>query len=175
MDVYIGTVMLFGFNFPPTGWAACNGALLPISQYQALFALIGTTYGGNGSTNFALPDLRGRTAIGMGQGSGQPSYVIGQTGGATQVSLTVANLAPHTHAGGLNIVTAGRSIAPRTPIAGDYLYTEQTAAPAGPPATVGLVGVATQPTGNGTPVQIMPPFLAMNYCICLQGIYPSRN
>lgn len=175
MEVYVGTVMLFGFNNPPAGWAVCNGALVPISQNQALFALLGTTYGGNGTTNFALPDLRGRTAIGMGQGSGQPPYVIGQIGGATQVSLTVANLAPHTHSGGLNIVTAGKGIAPRTPTAGDYLYTEQTVAPAGPPATVGLVGVTTQSTGSGTPVQIMPPYLAMNYCISLQGIFPSRN
>jgi microcystin-dependent protein len=98
MSNYIGEVILVGFNFAPDGWAFCNGQLLPIAQYDALFTLIGTTYGGNGTTTFALPDLRGRVPIHMGQGSGLASYVAGQNGGAETVNLTATQMPAHNHA-----------------------------------------------------------------------------
>src|SRR5690242_748945 len=97
MEVYIGTILLFAGNFAPLNFAFCDGRLLPISQFQALFAILGTTYGGNGTTNFALPDLRGRVPLGMGQAPGRTPYVIGQTGGNETTQLTIPNMPAHNH------------------------------------------------------------------------------
>jgi microcystin-dependent protein len=96
-DPFVGTIGIFGFNFAPRGWAQCNGQLLSIAQYSALFSLIGTYYGGDGRTTFALPDLRGRVPVNYGQGPGLSSYQIGQRGGAEQVSITIPNLPAHSH------------------------------------------------------------------------------
>ena len=97
MDPYIGQILLVPFNFAPNGWAFCNGQLLPISQYTALFALLGTTYGGNGVSNFALPDLRGRVPVGFTQGPGLSNYVLGELGGAESVTLQVTQIPAHNH------------------------------------------------------------------------------
>ena len=114
-EPYLGQVIAVGFNFAPVGWALCQGQVLPISEYSALYQLLGTTYGGNGQTNFALPDLRGRAALGMGQGSGLQPYIQGQLGGVESVTLTAGQFASHTHA----LQAAGTATTP-TPALGSF-------------------------------------------------------
>jgi microcystin-dependent protein len=195
-DPFIGMIIQVGFNFAPRGWHACDGATLPISQNTALFSLLGTTYGGNGTTTFQLPDLRSRVAIGVGQGIGLSPYVEGQQGGAEQVPLTVANLPAHTHSA---TFTSNSSFSATTtkatlqlPAAGSVLGHSVDGAPNPtalpeiycPPGTApnvalaglnvaGSVGVGL--TGNGLPVQALPPYLAILNVIAMQGIFPSRN
>ncbi|MCW3123468.1 MAG: hypothetical protein JWQ38_2960 [Flavipsychrobacter sp.] len=176
MEAYIGSIWSFGFNFAPVGWALCNGALLPIAEYQALFALIGTTYGGDGMTTFAVPDLRSRVPVGQGQGPGLSNYVIGQMAGTEQVTLTSANLAPHNHGSTVKFpVGSGDSPDPTnryfgssdTTVGDTYLST----AGATMRNDTGNTGLA----GNSMPISIIDPYQAINYCICAEGIFPSRN
>lgn len=179
-NVYLGQIVPFGFNFAPRGFAFCNGALLSISQNSALFSLLGTQYGGNGTTTFALPNLNGRAAIGQGQSSGTSNYVIGQSGGSETTTLTVANLPAHTHT--LSAVQAKATT--QAPAAGSLLARSSDGSavgslpeiyvPAGTAGTqVALGGVGV--TGSGTPASTLDPYLAINYCIATSGIYPSRN
>ena len=178
MDNYIGEIRIFGGNFAPKGWALCDGSLLSISQNAALFSLLGTTYGGNGVNTFGLPDLRGRVPLGMGTGTGLPAYVEGQTGGANTVTLTQANLPAHNHLIACSANTADQTspvgsipavanTAGRTPVTTPS-YT-QTA------STGNMASNAVSTTGGNQPVNVQPPFIAMNYIIALQGVYPSRN
>lgn len=163
MEGYIGTILLVAYNFTPRFWAPCNGQLLSISQNTALFALIGTTYGGDGQTTFALPDLRGRVAAHVGQGPGLSNLRIGEHGGAESVTLTQANLPPHAH--GLPASSA-----------------EQTTdrAQSGAPARGGAYGSPdtisgqTGSVGAAVPVALRDPYLALQYIICVEGIFPSR-
>ncbi|MDX6228920.1 MAG: hypothetical protein QOI76_2310 [Frankiales bacterium] len=163
---YIGEIRIFGFNFAPRGWASCQGQLMSISQNTALFSLLGTMYGGNGIQTFGLPDLRSRIPLGQGQGPGLSAYVIGEMIGSETAILGVANLPPHNHA---QPVTNGPASASRphstVPAAG------------GSYAAAGDGGsfVPTSATGSSQPFQIIPPVLAMNYCVALSGIFPSRN
>ena len=163
---FLGSILLFGGNFAPQGWAMCDGRLLPISQNTALFSILGTTYGGNGTTDFALPDLRGRVPLGFGQGPGLSSYSEGQTGGAESVGLITNQLPGHQH---LQPASNGD---------------EGTNRPNGAvPARGGVYaasgdGSALAPTssvGGGQAHENRQPFVAMNYIIALQGIFPSRN
>ncbi|MBC7775608.1 MAG: phage tail protein [Phycisphaerae bacterium] len=174
MEGTIATIMLFAGNFAPKYWAYCSGQILPIAQNQALFSLLGTTYGGNGVTTFALPDLQGRVAVGSGQGSGRSNFVLGQKAGTQSVTLTVSNLAAHTHPTTASLVAT--STAPNTDegpnniLAGTNMY--------GTGANGTLGGVTEQPTGmtgSNAPVNIQQPYLGMNYVICINGIFPSRN
>jgi microcystin-dependent protein len=167
---YIGQLRIFAGNFPPAGWHDCDGALLDISQYSDLFSLIGTTYGGDGVTTFALPDLRGRAVIGAGQGTGLSTYVVGQTGGMENVTLTTNQLPQHSHT--LNVSTSLGS----TSIPTD-------AYPAAAPDGVGAYAVGgnvqmkantIENTGGGQPHNNMKPYLAVRYIIALEGIYPSH-
>jgi microcystin-dependent protein len=169
---WIGEVLLVPYNFAPAGWAFCSGQLLPISQNTALFALLGTTFGGDGIHTFALPDLRGRSPIGSGQGPGLQNYFLGQTGGEEQVTLTVSQIPAHHHAafGSSNTATSaspgGLTWAAQTRL-NIYSSTDGTAmAPSG--TTGGLSGV-TQPHDNRS------PYLTLNYIIALQGIFPARQ
>jgi microcystin-dependent protein len=159
MEPFIGQIMLFAGNFAPRGWALCNGQLLAIAQYSALFSILGTTYGGNGQTTFALPDLRGRAPIHFGQGPGLSNYDLGQHGGAESVTLTPANLPPHTH---------GLQFAPDA--SGDPANGIAAAA-----TSEKLHAGATQVAGAGQPFDNRAPYTVMNYCIALEGIYPSRS
>lgn len=190
---YIGSIQIFGFNFAPVGYAVCAGQLLGISQNTALFSLLGTTYGGNGQTTFALPDLRGRVPINMGQGPGQPNYVIGEVAGTTSVTITPSQLPVHTHGfsstgSGLNAVKIKATA--QTPLAGSLLARANDGSttasqplvyvPAGTAGeTVALGGLTVAGTiaqaGGSQPVPIMQPYLALNFCIALTGIFPSRN
>jgi microcystin-dependent protein len=174
MEAFIGTIMAFGGNFAPRGWAFCDGRLLPISQYTAVFALLGTIYGGNGQTNFALPDLRGRVAVGMGNGPGLSPVVEGQMGGTETVTLVGTQIPVHSHTVGAS--TAGGSVAPTNAflavpvdsqggVGAGYTGSANTTLN---PATIGGGG-GNQPHEN------RQPYLGVNYIICLEGIFPSRN
>jgi len=171
-DPFIGQMCVFGFNFAPRGWAMCNGQILSIAQNTALFSLLGTTYGGNGQTTFALPDLRSRVNIHFGQGHGLSAYALGQVGGTETTTLTVNNLAAHIHAFAPPCVdddaTGGIPTGKSPATSANNIY----AAPAG---TATMAPGNTGPTGGSQPFSILPPYLAVNWCIALQGIFPSRN
>jgi len=180
-EPFLGEVTVFAFNFAPRSWAQCNGQLLPISQNQALFALLGTTYGGNGQTSFALPDLRGRMQLHFGTGPGQPPYNLGQAAGSPATTLLAANLPSHTHtvvASTTQPVSSGGGSADspigRIPANGGELNYAPAASATGALATV-PVGGATQTAGANAAVPVMPPYLTLNACICLAGLFPSRN
>ncbi|HUB13358.1 MAG TPA: tail fiber protein [Acetobacteraceae bacterium] len=179
-DKFLGQITMFACNFAPLGWAQCAGQILPISQYTALFSLLGTQFGGNGTSNFQLPDLRGRMAVGAGQGSGLSNYIIGETGGAETVALATTNLPAHSHS--LPAYTA-QGITPNPnnalPAAGDStgrhgqgtsfnLYNSGT-------TSVTLAAGQLAAGGSAQPHPNIQPVLAMNWCIALQGVYPPRS
>lgn len=158
---------MFAGNFAPRGWAFCNGQLMAISQNAALFSLLGTTYGGDGITTFALPDLRGRAAIGVGQGPGRQQRDLGEAGGAEQVTLTTANLPAHNH----TVAVRAADGSTKLPTQGYNATGGGYGTPATGTAPADTIGV----TGGNQPIGNMPPFLAISYIICLEGIYPSRS
>jgi microcystin-dependent protein len=174
MEPFVGQICLFGFDFPPRGWAICAGQLLPISRYQALFSLIGTRYGGDGRTTFALPDLRGRVAVGSGQGPGLTNYTQGQQSGSERVTLLVSEMPTHTHLmtastdGQSSGTPAGNSLGSAGRGGGTNVYAAGAANP------VPMASAVTSAGGN-MPHNNLQPLLALNYCIALEGIYPSRE
>lgn len=179
---FIGEVRPFGFNFPPRGWAFCQGQILSIAQNTALFSLLGTTYGGDGRTTFGLPSFQGRAPLGMGQGPGLPNYAWGETGGASSVTLQTTNLPPHTHGIAATAALpahggAGSSDNPLTNVPSGSTSAENysPASSANVSLGGGSASLTAQPTGGGQPFGKMPPYLAINLCIALQGIFPARN
>lgn len=169
-DPFIGEVRMFAGNFAPVGWAFCDGSLQAISQNDALFALIGTTYGGDGQTTFALPDLRGRIPLHQGQGSGLSPQVIGQLAGSETVTLTAGQMPAHSHA------LRGSSTAAAVTAPGGAVLAATSAASYGPgPATQAMAASAIPAQGGSQPHENMAPSLALNYIIALFGIFPSRN
>lgn len=170
-DPFIGEVKLFGGNFAPRGWALCDGQLLAIAQNTALFSILGTTYGGDGRTTFGLPDLRGRSPIGAGQGPGLSPRTIGESGGATTSTLSAAQMPAHTHAlraadGAATLGAPGPGVA-LAATSGAKVYRSATnLSPTAAPLT---------PTGGGQPHNNRQPYLALNFIIALQGFFPSRN
>lgn len=169
-DPFVAEVRIFPFDFPPTGWALCNGQLLPISQNTALFSLLGTTYGGDGKSTFALPDLQGHAPMQPGQGAGLSLRDLGQVGGSETVTLLSSELPFHTHAvdvsiddADLAIPTPNRSLAKSS----SNLY--------GSGAPVGMAPEALAPAGGSQPHNNMMPYLTLNFCIALQGIFPPRS
>lgn len=187
MEPTLGEIRMFGGNFAPRSWALCQGQLLPINSNQALFSILGTTYGGDGRTTFGLPDLRGRTAIHAGNGPGLSDRRLGSKGGTETNTLNVTHLASHSHSGSFGVnKSAGTTDSPANafpaPISGRALST--------PPANMQMTGygatksgtgtmasnsVVVGNTGGGQPVNNMQPWLAVNYIIALQGIFPSRS
>lgn len=183
MDAFVGEIRVFPFNFAPRGWAQCNGQLLPINQNQALFSLLGTSYGGNGQSNFGLPNLMGKVMLGTGVGNGM-QLTIGNTGGTENVTLLTTNMPQHNHnvqvlnaLGTANVGTGTNYLAqisltttttPPTNYAGNG-YNAQLAAP----ATLAANTIATN--GGNAPHENRQPYSVLNVCICLQGYYPSRN
>ena len=165
-EPFLSEIKIVSFNFPPKGWALCNGQLLPINQNQALFALLGTTYGGNGQTNFALPNLRGRVPLHFGS-----AHNLGEAAGSTSVTVNIQQLPTHTHAM-MGSVTPGDTPVPTNTVPANTPATKIYGAPASlttlNPANVSSVG-GSQPHNN------MMPYLVLNYIIALQGIFPSRN
>lgn len=171
MDAYIGEIRLVAFNFVPRGWLPCNGQLLPIPQYIPLFALLGNTFGGDGKTTFALPDLRGRVAIGVGAGPSLTPRQMGDSGGQESVTLTTQQLPAHTHT--LNASSAtGTAQTPTSNVPAQSSDGAQLYA-ATPDTAMSQAAIGT--TGEGQPHENMPPFLALNYIICYQGIFPPRD
>ena len=212
MDAFIGTILAFGFQFSPAGWSYCNGEIMSIGQHQALYSLLGIKYGGDGRTTFGLPDFRGRTAVGQGQGPELTNRVLGAKFGEEMQTLTEAQLPAHTHEHTYNTSGSGGSggsaivfsVAPvagekQTPDPGDYIAAPSSGfgsidmslyiSPAdytGPLTAIG--GVQTSggstfnntaftigQTGQGFPFYILQPSLTINYCINMNGTYPSRN
>ena len=180
MEPFIGMIALFGFNFAPKGWAFCNGQLMSIAQNNALFALIGTTYGGDGITTFALPDLRGRVPKGFGQGPGLSSYSMGESSGSENVTLMSMQMPAHTHTlmvstmpatsnnpDGHVMAVSNGSVPSLEASASVNTYGTQLSGIASPQA----IGVS----GGSQPHYNMQPFLTMNYCIALEGIFPSHS
>jgi microcystin-dependent protein len=174
-EPYIGSIVLFAGNFAPRGWALCQGQLLPIAQNTALFSILGTTYGGNGQTTFALPDLRGRAPIGTGQGPGLSNITLGEQAGTENVTLLTTNMPAHNHT--INCDNnASSSLAPSGMIPGlsdnrnaeVNIYSSNTPNAVMNPQTVGVAG-GSQPFNNRN------PFLGINFIIALEGIFPSRN
>ena len=167
---FIGQLMPVPYNFAPQGWALCNGQLLSIAQNTALFSLLGTQFGGDGRTTFALPNLQGRVAVHMGQGTGLSPYVIGQIGGADSITLTQAQLAEHTH-GALGFGRAGDS---NSPTGADWAR-PATDTPYSGSGSGAMSTAATSTTGGGQSHENRQPYLVVNYVIALQGIYPARS
>lgn len=188
MEPYLGQIQAFGFNFAPRGWAKCDGQLLPIASYTALFSLLGTTFGGDGRTTFALPDLRGRSIVHIGHGPGLSTISWGERGGREQITLNQTNMPSHSHAlingvanvhvyttdngdtsaetdsGANGLGTAGTmpDIFRENPTAGDHLGGVQ-------------ISGTTSLAGGNIPFNIRNPFLGINVCIAMQGIFPSRS
>ena len=165
-EPFLGQIMLFAGNFAPAGWAFCNGQLLSIQQNTALFSILGTTYGGNGQTTFALPDLRGRAPIHFGQGPGLSSYSLGQIAGVETVTLNVTQLPAHQHAQPASNAEQDTNRPNNAVPARGGVYAASGDGSALDPSTA---------VGGNQPHENRPPYLAMNYVIALQGIFPSRN
>ncbi|MBO3273335.1 phage tail protein [Hymenobacter defluvii] len=179
-EAFLGQIILVGFDFAPQGWALCNGQLMQIRQYSALFALLGTRYGGDGVNTFGLPNLNGRVAIGQGASTTGTTYPIGQAAGTEKVTLTVANMPMHTHALGVN-KTAGTT---DSPVNGVPAIGQFTDSGSGGPVNVNGYAAsadavanpqAISSVGGNQPFAVQPPYVVLNYLICLQGIYPSRQ
>ena len=170
-DPFVAEIRIFPFNFAPKGWAWCDGELLPLSQNTALFSLLGTTYGGNGKSNFALPDLQGRAPMHPGQGPGLSLHDLGETGGSDTVTLLESEIPSHSHA-----VTASQSDGlertPQNQLLATGMGISQYQAP-GPLTTLSpnTVGV----TGGDQPHNNLQPYLTLYFCIALQGVFPPRG
>ncbi|HEX9994323.1 MAG TPA: tail fiber protein [Acidimicrobiales bacterium] len=167
-EAFIGEIRIYGFNFPPRGWAMCNGQILSISQNTALFALIGTTYGGNGQTTFALPNLQSRVPVHFGQGPGLSPYPIGETSGSETVTLNQNQLPVHGH------TVSASSVAPNASRPGNAFLAANGAYQAAADGTTMNPGMVSG-GGSNQPFGILQPFLALNFSICLEGLFPSRN
>jgi microcystin-dependent protein len=164
-QAYIGEVRIVSWNFPPRGWALCNGQLLAINQNQALFSILGTTYGGDGRTTFALPNLQGRMPVHTGN-----TIVLGESGGEAAHTLQMSEMPPHTH------VPVGSSTNPPTaPGATGNLWSADNGKPFAPAPTVKMNPACIQSAGNSQAHENMSPYLVLNFIIALQGIFPSRS
>lgn len=174
-EFFIGQIMMTGFNFAPRFWALCNGQLLPINQNQALFSLLGTQYGGNGTTNFALPDLRSRTPIGYASsvdpGWQPPGVQIGQASGVENVTLLSTNLPSHTHQ--LNATSSNGTT--RNPNNAIYASSSVPLFSGSSGPAVPLNQATVSPNGGNQPHPNLQPYSVINFCIALSGIFPSRN
>ncbi|MHA6493528.1 phage tail protein [Pseudomonas borbori] len=182
MEVFIGTIQPFAFNFSPRNWALCNGQIMSIAQNSAMFSLLGTTYGGDGQNTFGLPNLQGRMPIGMGQGPGLPSHTIGEASGSPSAILTSNQMPSHTHAVQVQVGSAPSSPTVAPSATNQFLASSN---PNGPLAAaiwsdalstpVNMGGVQAGVAGGNQPMDIMNPYLALNFSIAIQGLFPSRN
>jgi microcystin-dependent protein len=173
---YVGEIRLFGFTRVPNGWFACDGSLIPISQYDVLFNLLGTTYGGDGQNTFAVPDLRGQLPLHQGTGLGLSPRVIGQSGGTESVTLTGNQMAKHSHplnvtSGSTNSATPGSGVQPGALTTSDTMYATDVTGQ----ASFTLSNSATGPQGGNQPHDNTMPTLTVSYCIAWAGIYPTQS
>lgn len=172
-DPFVAEIRIFPFNFAPKGWAFCNGQLMPISQNTALFSLLGTYYGGDGKTTFALPDLQGRAPTHQGQGPGLSDYSLGQSGGEENVTLIQTEIPSHNHQASGAAGSGPTSPANNTWGAGAGRTPPPTYADGSPNVTMSPLSVAI--AGGSQPHNSMQPYLALNFCIAMQGVYPPRG
>jgi microcystin-dependent protein len=178
---FVGQVQLFGFNFAPRGWQQCTGQVLPISQNPALYSLLGTYYGGNGSSTFGLPNLQGRGAVGAGQGTGLSPYVQGETVGSSTVTLTLTELPSHNHmflastSSGSVLTASGNQLGVCKSAGKSGGTTGRVYSPNPNSATTGLAPTAIGMSGGNLPHNNMQPYLTLNYCIAMVGVFPARN
>lgn len=171
---FVGEIRMFGFSRTPLGWQACDGSLLPISQFDVLFSLLGTTYGGDGQSTFAVPDLRGRLPIHQGQGPGLSTYVIGQVAGSENVTLIPQQMPAHTHTVSATTAAAttgtpGPAVMPGT-VSGDTMYATDITGLTGIPAAPQSISAA----GGSQPHDNLMPTLTVQYCIAIEGVYPQQ-
>ncbi|MBP6303964.1 MAG: phage tail protein [Bacteroidia bacterium] len=186
MEGMIGEIRMFAGNFAPKSWAFCSGQTVNIASNTALFSILGTNYGGNGTTTFALPDLRGRMAVGQGTGPGLQPVTLGQKDGTETVTLTTNNLPAHTHVGAGNFsgswkMPASTEGGSSTPTGNAIAVTSSNMFDPGTDANLatapisGTVTATILPNGAGFPFSVVGPYLAVYYVICQYGVYPSRN
>jgi len=169
-EPFLGMIIIVPYNFAPRGWAFCNGQILPIAQNTALFSLLGTTFGGNGQTTFALPDLRGRVPNSSGQGPGLSSYDLGQVGGTESETLTINQMPAHNHQLGCFGDDANAAVPTNNVLANAPNNMYATVAPN---ALMNPQSITN--TGGSQPFSTLQPYLTLNFCIALEGIFPSRN
>jgi microcystin-dependent protein len=172
-EPFLGEIRMFAGNFPPKNWAFCNGQIMPISQNTALFSLLGTNYGGNGTTNFGLPNLQGSTPIHWGQGPGLTQRDIGEIGGSPTVTLLITEMAGHTHAPNANNA-AGTEASPANGFWAQSSSRDKQNAPGTTTPLVPMATTAMGPAGGGQAHENMAPYLAVSYIIALAGIFPQR-
>ena len=178
MEGYIAQIILFAGNFAPRSWMFCQGQILSIAQNTALFSLLGTTYGGNGQTTFALPDLRGRVPVGTGQGPGLPAVSLGEMAGSPTTTLLITNMPAHNHTVTVNprgVTEAGDVSDPTNAYPANSGALDKEYKTSGTLVNMGQANAITGVAGGSQPFSTMQPYLGMNYIICLEGIYPSRN
>lgn len=170
-DPFVAEIRIFGFNYPPAGWATCSGQLMPISQNTALFSLLGTYYGGDGKSTFGLPNLGGKVAIAPEQGPGLSDRFLGEEGGSASITLLTTEIPSHGHT--VNAINGVATTAVPGATAGLARSRGGNAYGTGAPATA-MAAEAVAPAGAGQPHNNMMPYLALNYCIALQGVFPPR-
>lgn len=171
-DPFVAEIRIFPFNFAPKGWAFCDGQLLPLSQNTALFSLLGTTYGGDGKSTFALPDIQGSSAMHPGQGQGLTQRFLGEMSGEESVTLLVSEIPAHSHAANaVGVVSTTAAPSTQTALARSV---NGSAYAAGGGALVQLAFEALPPAGGSLPHNNLQPYLTLNYCIALQGVFPAR-
>lgn len=186
MEGMIGEIRMFAGNFAPKTWAFCSGQIVNIASNTALFSILGTTYGGNGTTTFALPDLRGRMAVGQGAGPGLSPITLGQKGGSETVTLSVNNMPAHTHAGmgtvsgnwGMKAAEEASTSTPSGNVpanSGSQMWGTDNGFNMAAAPISGTISATISPNGGGFPFSVMAPYLSVYYIICQQGIFPSRN
>ena len=178
MEGTLATILIFGGNFAPGNWMFCAGQLLQISQYDALFSLIGTTYGGDGQTTFALPNLQGRTPVGTGAGGGLSPVALGQAAGTENITLTQGQMPAHSHIVTPKVGTSS-SNADNSKNPANVLATPPSPlygpVSSGSGTFLGGASIPLNPQGGNAPLSVLQPYLAINYVICVEGIYPSRS
>jgi microcystin-dependent protein len=169
-DPFVAEIRIYPFTFAPSGWAFCDGQVMPISQNTALFSLLGTTYGGNGQTNFALPDLRGRAPLHPGQGPGLTLYDLGESGGQETVTLLESEIPAHSHA-----LRGSNTLADKPAPGGNALASFRGGYQSATGNLVAMSPAALAVTGGGQPHNNMMPYLALSFCIALQGVFPPHS